>query len=203
MTDPRIPPGPGTRPRVTRHFLLYVLLSLTLMLTACAPSRTTRMTLSDLDAMGADMAQSLAASGAITSRAPDSTPWVVSIDKVQNLTSDVMTEGEQWGIIARLRGTLPIRALKDQKNIAFVIPPEQMKRIQLDGAVAGQEQEFGAQRTPTHLMTATFRSVTRAVTKDRTELYYAEFELLNIHDGTPVWTDRFEYKRQARGHVWD
>ncbi|MCE9591117.1 MAG: hypothetical protein K8S99_11395 [Planctomycetes bacterium] len=187
-------------PRVLRILPLTAAL---LLLAACAPSRSTRMTVSDWEVMGSAMAASLAQSPAITRRTPASEPWVVSIDKVQNLTSDVMTEGEQWGIIARLRGTLPMRALKDQKNIAFVIPPEQMKKVQQSGAAAGVDGQFGERRKPTHLMTATFRSVTRAQAERRTELYYAEFELLDIHDGVPVWTDRFEYKREAVGHVWD
>lgn len=170
----------------------------------CAKTpRTTRVTVSDMEAMGAAMATSLAQSEALAERGPDAEPWVVSIHKVENLSDDVMTQSEQWAIIARLRGTLPIQALREQKNVRFVIPAEQTMRLRGEGGFGDAADAFGAQRRPTHLMTATFRSVTRAQAERRTDLYYMEFVILDIADGTTAWTDRFEFKREAKGHVWD
>lgn len=168
-----------------------------------APQQTTRMTAGDLDTMSHELAASLAASDALAGRNSDSPLWVVSISKVQNLSSDVMTPAEQWSVMARLRGSLPIQALWDQKNVRFVIPAERLDALRARGdfdEVAGQ---WGSQRRPTHQMTATFRSITRADAKHRSDLYYCEFNLIDLTTGEPVWSDRFEYKRAASGHVLD
>jgi hypothetical protein len=173
------------------------------VLTACKQQRTTRMTGDDFDHMAAEMAQSLAADPDIAGRTPDSPPWVVSIQKVQNLSSDVMSEGEQWGTIARIRGAQPIQRLRQTKNLAFVIPAEQTRKLREQGDLGPNAQDFGSDRRPTHVMTATFRSATRMVREARTEYYFCEFEVLDLATGEPVWTDKIEYKRAAAGHVWD
>ncbi len=174
-------------------------------LTACAatPQRSSRMTADDFDAMIAAMAASLAHSDPVALRTADSPRWVITIDRVLNLSSDVMTDAEQWAIMARLRGAAPIRALWDQKNIRFVIRAERVEKIRRDPDLYAFDDSFGAERRPTHQMSATFRSITRATARDRTDLYYCEFEILDMASGEPVWSDRFEYKRSAHGHVWD
>lgn len=161
------------------------------------------MTVDDIEVMGAAMAQSLASSDAVRLRPPDAPRWVVSIDKVLNLSSDVMTESEQWAIMARLRASAPITAMWDQHNIRFVIPPERAAQLRASDNSFEFARGFGSQREVTHTMTATFRSVTRAQADRRTDLYYCEFALVDLRDGAPVWNDRFEYKRAARGAIWD
>ncbi len=178
---------------------------LAVVLVGCAgPPRSTRMTVDDLDAISGAMAASLAASPALAGRGPSSSPaWVISIDKVENLSSDVMTESEQWAVVARIRGSLAIQALREQKNVRFVIPPDRVEAMRSTVGSAGDQPGWGAHRRPTHQMAATFRSVTRAGATDRTELYYCEFQVVDLSSGERVWSDRFEYKRIAKGHVWD
>lgn len=177
------------------------------LLMACAPARTTRTTPEDFQEMAAQMAASLSRSPAILDRTADSPPWVISVQKVTNLTTDVMTPSQQWYVIARLRNSLPIQKLWDGKRISFIIPAEQVQRMRADPDIGldsgNMNADFGSQRQPTHVMTAVFRSATRAQAQVRTDLYYAEFEIMELAGGLPVWTDRFEYKRQAFGHVWD
>lgn len=177
------------------------------LLLACAsPSRSTRMTVDDFQAMAGAMAESLLHSDALAARGPGSPPWVVSMEKVRNLTSDVMTDSEQWMIMARLRATTPLRALWDEKNVRFVLPPEAATRLNdelVESGTLAEGDPQPARRTPTHMLTATFRSVTRATAEARTDLYYCEFQLLDLNTGEPIWSDRFEFKRQALGHVWD
>ncbi|MEX0744826.1 MAG: hypothetical protein WD118_04420, partial [Phycisphaeraceae bacterium] len=177
-----------------------------LLLTACntAP-QSTRMTVDDFNTMAAEMAASLAESEALAERGPDSEPWVVSIERVLNLTSDVMTQSEQWAVIARLRSSTPLRTLAEEKNVRFVMAPERVAALRRDLDEQGEHGDaFGSDRlTPTHTMTATFRSLTRAHDSSRTETYYCEFEMLEHATGVPVWIDRFEYKREAFGHIWD
>ena len=166
----------------------------------CAnPPRSTRMTTDDLETISQELAAGLAASDIITDRGSNSPLWVVSIDKVQNLSSDVMTEGEQWSVVHRIRGSLPIQALWTQKNIRFVVPPDRRDALQ----ASGEFESYGSTRRPTHQMTVTFRSVTRADAQHRSELYYCEFELIDLLSSQLVWSDKYEYKRAAVGHVWD
>jgi hypothetical protein len=177
-----------------------------MILSSCASKpigESTRLTIDDIDAMTAAMAQSLLSSEALAKRGPDSEPWVVSIDKVLNLSDEVMTPNEQWSIMAQVRGAAPIRALWDEKAVRFVIPPEHVVALRNSEYGPDFADGFGGDRKVTHTMTATFRSVTRAQAKRRSDLYYCEFDLLAFATGEPVWSDRFEFKRQAKGHVWD
>lgn len=165
--------------------------------------QSTRLSIDDFEAMTQAMAQSLISSDALAGRGPDSKPWVVSIDKVLNLSDDVMTVNEQWSIMAQVRGAAPIRAFWDEKAVRFVLPPERVAELRDSPDATDFADGFGAERRVTHTMTATFRSVTRAQAKKRSDLYYCQFDLLDLATGEPVWSDRFEFKRQARGHVWD
>jgi hypothetical protein len=165
--------------------------------------QTTRLTIDDIEAMTAEMAQSLLISDALAERGSDSEPWVVSIDKVLNLSDEVMTQNEQWSIMAQVRGAAPIKALWDEKAVRFVIPPERVLELRNSEYGPDFTDGFAEDRRVTHTMTATFRSVTRAQAKQRSDLYYCEFDLLEFATGEPVWSDKFEFKRQAKGHVWD
>jgi hypothetical protein len=190
-----------------RNLVIPAMLSAAMLVAAagCASAnlpRTTRPTIEDYTEMAEAMAQSLAASDLLRHRTPQSEPWVFAIRKVENLSNEVMTESERWYVMARLQSSLPIQAMQQQKNIRFVIPAErrdQLRRypeLDMDPLIA-------ADRRPTHVINAVFYSVPRAVRRDRTDLYYCEFELLPMGDAVPVWVDRFEYKRVAYGHIWD
>lgn len=161
------------------------------------------MTVGDIEAMGAAMAQSLATSDALRGRDADSPRWVVSIDKVLNLSSDVMTEAEQWAIMARLRSTLPVTTMAKQHNLHFVLPPERIEMLRDHPDAPELGEGLATDRRVTHTLAATFRSVTRATDDQRSELYYCQFELFDLREGVPVWIDQFEYKRAARGKIWD
>ena len=202
MTPRTIETGGGRARRLVRA--VTALTCACWWLTACAaPQRSTRLTAADLTDMSTEMAQSLAQSDTLAQRGPDSPPWIITIDKVRNLSSDVMTDSEQWAVVARLRGELPIQALAQQKNIHFVIPAQRVEQLRRDPNMPEYREGFGAKRKPTHQMSATFRSITRADAEHRSDLYYAEFEILDMQTGEPAWTDRFEFKRAAKGHVWD
>ncbi len=172
-----------------------------LLVTGCASApKTSRIDVSDFDAMAAAMAESLSSSEALATRGPGSEPWVITVDKVTNLSDDVMTTAEQWSVMQRIAGSLPVRALRENQNVSMVLP-----RGRSDAVLAEAEGQLpGALRTtPTHVLHATFRSLERTQADRRTDVYFCEFELFDIADGEPVWTDRFEYKREARGHIWD
>lgn len=188
-----------------KHWRFWICGSLVLgaCLAGCAePARTTRLTVADFQEMAGLMAESLMRSEALAARGPESEPWVVSMERMQNLSSDVMTESEQWLIMARLRNATPLAQLWHDKNVRFVLPPERARELRESEALAAEPMAPG-RRAPTHTLSATIRSVTRATARARSDLYYCEFEVLELETGEPVWSDRFEIQREALGHVWN
>ncbi len=178
----------------------WLMLAVSLVAGCASPPRTTRITVADFNAMAAEMSQSLLQSEALAQRGPTSKPWVITVDKVTNLSDDVMTASEQWAVMQRIAGSLPVQAMRKQKQVSFVLP-----RGRSDALLEAGETELpgNIRRTPTHMLHATFRSAARAQANRRSDLYFCVFELFDVAGGEPVWTDRFEYKRQARGEVWD
>jgi len=171
-------------------------------LSACqGVPRSTRLNNADFNHMAAAMAQSLLGSEAVRERGPESPKWLISIESVRNLSSDVLTPADQWAVMYQIKDAQPIRQLWETRNIRFVLPPERIRQIRKEGFDA--KKPFVAEREVTHTLTATFRSATRAQARSRTEVYYAQFVLMNLRTGRPVWADRVEFKRFARGHIWD
>ena len=171
----------------------------------CKTPQTSRIAVGDYLEMTAAMARSLRQSEAFARRSPESEPWIVSFDKVLNLSSEIMTRGEQWGVVAMVRGAQPINSLWDDKRVAFVIPAQYAidQRGTLDAERA--DKGFGSGRSVTHTITATFRSVTRVPDdgSGRTDVYACEFQMLDLNTNEPVWLDTFEFKRTATGSVRD
>lgn len=173
---------------------------------ACAASpewRSTRLTPDDLLEISDTFAARLAESDLMAQRSPDSEPWLVSIQKVTNLTRDVMTESERWLIMQHLRASMPIDALRRQRNIAFVLSAEGSALLRRQGLEDEWEAPALADRRVTHTMTATFRSVIRQTPQGAAETYLCEFELFRLGDREPVWIDAVVIRRQASGHIWD
>ena len=172
---------------------------------ASEPQRSTRLTDSDLDQVVLRVAESLRASELLAGRTGASPRMVVVVNRVQNLTDDVIPIDEQWMLVARLQGSLPVRGLADDKNVRFVIPPERVELLR----GAGYDVDGGGASEPTHVMTATFLSARRSgrggqrVTDVRSNYYYLEYALYGLDGRELLWTDRFEFKREAVGLVID
>jgi hypothetical protein len=171
----------------------------------CSTPQNSRIQVDDYVEMSDAMAQSLRQSDAFAERSAASETWVVSFDKVLNLSSEIMTQGEQWGVVAMVRGAQPINSLWNDKRVAFVIPAQYAidQRGTLDAERA--DKGFGSERGVTHTITSTFRSVTR-IGEDgngRTDVYACEFQMLDLNTNEPVWLDTFEFKRSATGSVRD
>ena len=183
----------------------FAIVVLTLSLLGCKTPESSRIAVEDYLEMTDAMAQSLRQSDAFAERSAESEPWIVSFDKVLNLSSEIMTRGEQWGVVAMVRGAQPINSLWDDKRVAFVIPAQYAidQRGTLDAERA--DKGFGTERKVTHTITATFRSVTRvpADGEGRTDVYACEFQMLDLNSNEPVWLDTFEFKRTATGSVRD
>ncbi|MCB9846326.1 MAG: hypothetical protein H6811_10125 [Phycisphaeraceae bacterium] len=165
-----------------------------------AGAQTTRLTTDDLIEMTEATAESLRASDLLAERSPDSPPWTVTITRVDNLSSDVIPEGERWLLMERIKDSLAIATLSREKAIRFVIPIEVLRRLKRSEDV---EPGVGADRSPTHTLGATFRSLTRRGEQARADLYVVEFIITDLSTGQLAWTDSFELKRAAFGRAWD
>ena len=130
---------------------------------------------------------------------------IVSFDRVLNLSSEIMPQGEQWGIIAMIRSAQPIDTLWDQHRVVFVIPAQ--FAIERRGTLATErvDKGFGSEREVTHTITATFRSIERVGVggQGRTDRYQCTFEMVDLSTGVPVWLDTFEFARSAEGSIRD
>jgi hypothetical protein len=187
--------------RTKESMVLCQLLSLPLLLVACSTGpKTTVLTTSDLDATTADMAAKLAASKFLAERTAESPKVTIAISKVENLSSDIISEGEEWMLMEKVRDSLPIMQLGTQRNLVFVIAAEHLKAGQARGNL---DADFAKNRKPTHEMDATFRSATRSRGKDRTDAYLVEYRITSLATGELVWDESFEFKRVATGLSYD
>ena len=172
----------------------------------CSTAQSTRLTASDFDLTIEKMVQSLAASDFLKERRPDSSEAWVVINKVENLTTDIIPVSEQWMLVARLQTAVPVKQLADTKNIRFQITPERHAMLR----EAGFTDELITPPTVTHTLQAVFMSAPRAARSGqggqltaRSDFYYLEYSLLELQSREVVWTDTFEIKREARGLAID
>lgn len=165
-----------------------------------APARTTAITVGDIQEVAVEMGAKLRGSSFLKDRGADSPRMVIAIQKVENLTLDIIPESDRWYLMDRVRSSFSLQELSKEKNIAFVIPAEKLRAARVKGTL---DDEFAAERSPTHEMTATFRSVTRAAGLNRTDLYLCEYRITDLAAGTLEWSDAFEFKRAALGRAYD
>ena len=178
-----------------------------LVIMGCGSSqiRTTRLTTSDYDVTTQRMVASLARSDFLADRRAKSPRMIIVINRVQNVTTDVIPLAEQWMFVAKVAHSLPIQEMARQKNIVFQITPERHALLR----EAGFDRELTAAPSPTHVMTATFLSIRRAardsdnMTNLRSDLYYMEYMITDLRSRDIAWTDKFEFKREAAGLLKD
>lgn len=169
--------------------------------TGCAsPSRTTRLQVEDFEIVAIEMADKLRASDFLRDRGPHSPQVVVAVSKVENLSSDILSEGEKWYLMDRVIDSRAIDALRTDEGIRFVIPAEKLRLLNRS---LPPEEQAAALRSPTHAMTARLLSLARTAGPDRTDLYDCQFTLTDLSDGQIVWTDNIAIKRVARGRAYN
>ncbi len=170
-------------------------------LLGCAPApKTSTLTTDDLVETTNQMAEQLRASDFLAERAADSPQVVIALNKVTNLTSDLIPESQQWWMMARVRDQLSVSTMAREKNVRFVIPQQFLAKAKEAATVP---QGFAAERDPTHVMAATFLSATREAGKARTDVYLCEYRITSLDTGELAWTGRYEFKREAFGRAYD
>lgn len=162
-----------------------------------AMAQTTALTVDDFQVMASELAARLASSQWLRERGNESSVAVVTIARVENLTNDLMSQGEQWYVITRVRDSMPISRLRVERNLAFVMPAERASLLETG------EGEAMRLRAPTHEMTATFRSARRMAALNSTEGYTCEFRITDLTTGEVVFVDSVGFKRVAYGRSYD
>jgi len=173
------------------------------ILASCASApRRTMLTIEDYAFIADEIAAKLQAdlsTGPLASRTSGSPPMVISVQKVVNLTSDLLPTSIRRALVVRVKDSLP-KVLLEEKNIQFVIP---MELVRAGAGTREWEEGSFTERRPTHHMTVKFRSVTRTAEKQRTESYLCDYQITALSSGELVWSDQVEFKRWAEGRLWD
>lgn len=153
----------------------------------------------DFEDIASEMSAGLRASEFLRDRSPASPLIVVAVSKVDNLSSDIIAEGEKWRLMDSVIDSEAMRALRAERNIRFVIPAEKLRLLR------GSEGDgsIGVDRRPTHAMSAVIRSVTRTAGRDRTDLYIARYTITDINSGETAWEGEFLLKRAAVGKSYN
>lgn len=174
--------------------------SLGAALTACAAPRaaTTQLTSTDVVKMTDDMTLSLLADELIGQRSQTSTRWVISIDRVRNLTEHPMTVQQRWATMARLRARLAQTDFARQRNLVWILPPDLWQQYDRDTYAPTAQRLL-----PTHSLHATFYSDTVTSLAGRSDAYLCLFTLTDLATGQIIWEDRFEVKYTQRSDAFN
>ena len=187
------------------RMLRFICAALTVMLLiGCGSTprvRTTFLRSVDLIDMTDRMAQSFAADEVIGERGPDDDPWVISIHRVVNHTNQIIPDREKWLYVARLRAMLAQSELTEQRSIIWIIPPERWPIVAEEIDAPGDP--YGLRMNPTHLLTAEFHSLTITSAHGRSDMYYCDYQLLDLHSGGVIWEGAWEVKRAVSGLTYD
>src|SRR5689334_9344693 len=97
----RIRAGAFIQPELCLRFLPVVIVPILFIASCAGPARSTALTMGDLEATTAAMAAKLSASPLLAERNAHSPRMVIAISKVENLSSDLIPEGEQWWLMAK------------------------------------------------------------------------------------------------------
>ncbi|MBI1190622.1 MAG: hypothetical protein GC200_08105 [Tepidisphaera sp.] len=187
---------------MTRMAGLLAALVAALFLGACAgPPKSSRLSVDDIEVTAQELSAKLTGSDFLANRNADSPRMIVALTKVENLTTDVIPEADEWYIMTRVRASRSMEALKRLKNIVFVVPIE---HIRGGAAQASEFDQLVAQgRKPTHEMSATFRSSVRAKGENRTDVYMCDLRITDLTTRELSFADSVEFKKTAVGKAYD
>ncbi|MDX2115790.1 MAG: hypothetical protein SFZ24_09280 [Planctomycetota bacterium] len=167
---------------------------------AAPQARTTRLQTRDFEDIAFEMAANLRASDFLRERTAESPPMTVAVSKVENLSTDLVSDGEKWFLMDRVIESASMKTLAREKAVRFVIPAEKLRALR---ETLGPDERIALERRPTHSMIAQLRSLTRAAGLDRTEVYSAFYRIVELESGEAVWSGDFALKRAAVGRSYN
>lgn len=172
------------------------------VLGGCAGApKSSRLSVGDIEFTAQELSAKLTDSTFLADRNGESPRMVVAINKVENLTTDVIPEADEWYIMERVRGSRPMEALKRLRNIVFVVPIDHIRGGQAQASEFDRLVALG--RRPTHEMSATFHSAVRSSGENRTDVYLCEMRITDMTSRELVFLESVEFKKTATGKAYD
>lgn len=162
---------------------------------------SSRLSIGDMQLIVDDTVQAFAASDWIGDRGPNSERAVISVQRMVNASDDVITPSELWYLAQAVSAEVfRSRVLREEKNVTIVIPSSRLEDAKRRGAVTGRS---GADRQVTHTMVGRINNAARSESGGRTDLYVAEYTLVNVGTGDIEWIGRVRFERRALGRSFN
>lgn len=169
------------------------------IIAGCAVPRSSRLAVADIEHTANELAARLGDSDWLNARTSESPRLVVAITKVENLSTDIIPEADRWYMMSSVRDSAGVEQLRRLRNMVFVVPMEHLGPAQQTDV----DREYANGRLPTHEMTATFRSATRAAGLARTDAYLCEMRITDLTSRELAWTGIVEFKKEGFGKAYD
>lgn len=167
---------------------ILVLSTLILITTGCAANNspplleTTMLDSVDLQRMTDQMVASL-----LTTKDLNLKSSVIVTDRVVNRTNHLMHPGEKELFLTRLRSHLAqVESLKNL-DVVFVARPDEVSAY----SPSQYENNISPEAGPTHVLTATFRTLTNVTRSIRSDYYECAFQLTELKSRRIVWEDAY------------
>lgn len=200
--------------RATRHTLalasgaVLAVLATIAPLPGCATApRTTTYTAEDLLEASHQFASALARSDLLATRDASSPPIRLGLGEMVNRSNERLADVDRRATVARVLIAPAMLDTLGRKNASVVLPPPdaaELSRRGVDLASAHASYE-----PPTHLVGATFRSLTRTASlvagpaDARKDYFLVDMVITEADTRRAVWADTFEFARVARGRLVD
>lgn len=164
-------------------------------------TKSSRLSVGDMRLIVDETVQSLAASDWVASRSADSPRATVTFGEMVNVSDDVITRSELWYLAQAVAGEVfGNRELRQGKNIVLVVPAERLDAARRRGSF---DVPVGGDREVTHVMSCEIDTVARSEGDSRTDLYRAEYTLLNLGTAEIEWIGRVTFERRALGRSFN
>lgn len=163
-----------------------------ILMVGCGPKvRTTTLTIGDLQEAKRELQAKLEHAPFLVERSADSPEWTITVDRMLNLSTDQLSEGDRAYLMNGIfEGNL--RRSMRERNMKFVSSTDRVGDL---GTVDSDNR---------YAFVGTLRSAgARGGGDGRVDLYRMEYELVSLRDREVVWTGAFEFKRYAPGIVFD
>ncbi|MEZ6037047.1 MAG: hypothetical protein R3F29_06175 [Planctomycetota bacterium] len=161
-------------------------LGLAALACACSAAQDTLLRAEDFRVSTEQILDSLVSSPFLADRGPTSTPIVIGVLPVENLTSDMVTVARRSQITGRIVTAFSNQAFCDALAVRFV-----------------RVEERGAGTEVTHTMAPRFASATQVRGDGRLDTYELRYLITDVATRDEVWSDALVFDREALGRMVD
>ncbi len=171
--------------------------------------RTTLFRAADIEAASGEAVQSLAMSSFMMARTKDSPEAVLQPQTMVNLSDNRLSPGDQWAAMSKVVLSPNMLGLLESKNVTLQMPAFESTRLARAGVSVSEPK---AQVVPTHLFTATLRSLSRATAggarqggsgQERKDVFLVEYTIVEVESRRVEWSGESTIARVAHGSLID